>query len=326
VKRRCALAGVLAPWLGAEARAQRPGAMPTIGFLCGASADQWAPFVAALRDGLADEGYVEGRSVAIDYRWADGRYERLPALARALVERKVALIAATAGVAAVRAARDATRTIPIVFTLGNDPVALGIVPSLARPGGNVTGAVLFAISLMSKRLELLHTLLPQAKAFAVLVNPQAQAVDVYVRETQAAAQALGVALQVLHARSEADLHDMFSAAKSRRAAGVVVSPEPFFDTQRERIVDLARSHALPAIFGFREYAAAGGLMSYGPSLPWGYRQAGVYAGRVLNGVRVGDLPIVQPTRFELVLNLRTAAALGLAVPQTLRVRADEVIS
>jgi putative ABC transport system substrate-binding protein len=325
--RRRSLFGALAaavPPITVWAQGAKP--VPTIGFLSGAAADEWAPFVAAFHAGLAEEGFVEGRSVVVDYRWADGRYERLPALARALVERNVALIVATAGVAAVRAARDATTTIPIVFTLGNDPVALGIVPSLARPGGNVTGAMLFAVPLMRKRLELLHTLIPQAKAFAVLVNPQTAAVELYVRESQAAAQTLGVALQVLSVRTVSELDAAFVSARKRLAAGVVVSPEPFFDTHREHVVDLARLHALPAIFGFREYAAAGGLMSYGPSLPWGYRQAGAYAGRVLNGARVADLPVVQPTRFELVLNLRTAAALGIAVPPALRVRADEVIS
>lgn len=320
------LLGAVAASAMPRAHAQRPQAAAHIGFLSGASADEWSPFVAAFRDGLAEEGFVEGRGVTVDYRWAEGRYERLPALARALVERNVAVIVATAGVAAVRAARDATRTIPIVFTLGNDPVTLGLVPSLARPGGNLTGTMLFAISLMSKRLELLHTLRPEAKAFAVLVNPESSAVDLYVRESQAAAQALGVALQVLHTRTVPELDAAFAHASSRQVAGMVVSPEPFFDSHRAHVVALSRRHALPAIFGFREYAAAGGLMSYGPSLPWGYRQAGVYAGRVLNGAKVGDLPVVQPTRFELVLNLRTAAALGVAVPQALRVRADEVIS
>ena len=195
--RRAWLLGCVAMSAGPTAAWQRPGLKPTIGFLSGASADQWAPFIAAFRDGLAEEGYVEGRDVAIDYRWAEGHYDRLLAMARALVDRKVALIVAMAGAAAVRAARDATCTIPIVFTLGNDPVALGLVPSLARPGGNVTGAMLFAVPLMSKRLELLHQLMPRAKAFALLVNPDTKAVDVYVRETQIAAESLGVALQVL---------------------------------------------------------------------------------------------------------------------------------
>jgi putative ABC transport system substrate-binding protein len=325
MKRRALVGGAWAAGWALQSWAQ-PVHASTIGFLSGASADQWGPFVEAFRAGLGDEGYVEGRNLWIDYRWAEGRYERLPALARALVERRVALIVATAGVTAVQAARSATRTIPIVFTLGNDPVALGIVPSLARPGGNVTGAMLFAVSLMSKRLELLHTLVPQARAFAVLVNPDTPAVDVYVRETQRAAQALEVGLHVLRVRTLAELEAAIAASKGRQAAGVVVSPEPFFDTHREHVVALARRHAMPAIFGFREYVAAGGLMSYGPSLPWGYRQAGIYAGRVLQGARTADLPIVQPTHFELVLNLRTAAELGLAVPQALRVRADEVVS
>lgn len=325
MKRRALVGGLLAASGCAQSLAQRTSG-PTIGFLSGASADQWAPFVDAFRAGLAEEGFAEGRNVAIDYRWAEGRYERLPALARALVERRVALIVATAGVTAVQAAREATRTIPIVFTLGNDPVALGIVPSLARPGGNVTGAMLFAVSLMSKRLELLHSLVPQGKAFAVMVNPDTPAVEVYVRETQRAAQALGVALQVMRVRTLPELDEAIVSSQVRQVAGLVVSPEPFFDTHRQRVVALVRQHAMPAIFGFREYVDAGGLMSYGPSLPWGYRQAGVYAGRVLNGARTADLPIVQPTHFELVLNLRTAAALGIGVPQALRVRADEVIS
>jgi len=299
--------------------------MRNVGFLCGASAKEWAPFVDAFRDGLASAGFVEGRDVAIDYRYADGRYERLPALARLLVERRVEVLVATAGGAAVRAAQDATRTIPIVFTLGNDPVAMGLLPSLGRPGGNMTGAMLFAQSLMSKRLELLREMLPLARAFAVLVNPDSKSVDIYINETQRAAHALRVDLQVLRARNPEEIAAAFARVRAQRAAGLVVSPEPTFDVYRDLIVELASHHAMPAIFGYREYCAAGGLLSYGASLTWGYGQAGEYVARVLNGARPGELPVVQPTRFELVLNLRTASALGIAVPMSLRLRADEVI-
>lgn len=326
MKRRRAL-----PWLmvcpmalelGTGSKAQTSA---TIGFLCGASATEWAPFVRAFRDGLAGGGYAEGRNLMIDYRFADGRYERLPAMARALVDRGVAVIVATAGATAARAARQATSRIPIVFTLGTDPVALGLVASLARPGGNLTGAMVFAVSLMSKRLELLRELLPRSQTLAVMVNTGSASMDLYVKESQAAARRLGVVLQVLEVRDEEGIAAAFDRARAARAAGIVVSAEPLFDTHRLRLVALARKYAMPAIYGFREYVAAGVLLSYGPSLSEAYRQAGTYTAQILDGARPAELPVVQPTRFELVVNGAAAAALGLTLPQSLLLRADEVI-
>lgn len=326
MKRRDSLTLLTAALIPAwrPARAQ-PVATPTIGFLCGASAVEWAPFVAAFREGLDEGGYVEGRNLAIHFRYADGHYERLPAMARALADRGVSAIVATAGAGVARAARDATTTIPIVFTVGSDPVALGLVKSLARPGGNLTGAMVFAVSLMGKRVELLRELLPRADTLAVMVNPDSPSVAQYVQESQSAARSLGVTLRELRVRDAGELAGAFQQARVARIAGIAVSAEPLFDTHRDQLVALARSQAMPAIYGFREYVAAGGLLSYGPSLRWAYRQAGVYTARVLGGARPADLPIVQPTRFELVVHAKEAATLGLTVPQSLLLRADEVI-
>lgn len=303
----------------------QPATTPTIGFLCGASAVEWEPFVTAFREGLAEGGYIEGRNLLIDFRYADGHYERLPAMAQALAKRGVAALVATGGIGAARAARDATTTRPIVFTVGSDPVTLGLVKSLARPGGNLTGAMVFAVSLMGKRVELLRELLPRADTLAVMVNPGSPSVAQYVQESQSAARSLGVTLRELPVRDAGEIAGAFQQARVARVDGIAVSAEPLFDTHRDQLVMLARRHAMPAIYGFREYVAAGGLLSYGPSLRWAYRQAGVYTARILGGARPADLPIVQPTRFELVVHAKEAAALGLTVPQSLLLRADEVM-
>lgn len=321
--RRTCLLSMLAV-VACPGRAQR-GPMPTIGFLSGASAAPWQPFVLSFKQGLREAGYVEGENVAIEYRWAEQRYERLPALASELVRHQVSVIVATAGGQTAVAARNATATIPIVFTLGSDPVALGLVQALGRPGGNVTGATIFAPLPMAKRLELLHELLPKDDSIAILINPGAAAAQRYARDAIEAAPAFGQRVLVVQASDGPQIDRVFSDLTRQRVDGLVVVPDPLFDGELARVVRLAAKHAIPSLFGFREYVAAGGLASYGPSLSEAYRQAGIYAGRVLAGAKPADLPVIQPARFELVINLRTAKALGLAIPRPLLARADELI-
>jgi putative ABC transport system substrate-binding protein len=303
-------------------RAQQK-AMPVIGFLSSTSPDT-APFDPAFRQGLSETGYVEGQNAAIEYRWADGHYDRLPALAADLVGRKVDVIA-TSGPPAALAAKNGTSTIPIVFGIGSDPVAFGLVSSLARPGGNLTGVSFLTVELLPKLLELLSELVPQAGVIAVLVNPDNQNTPRNIADLQEAAHAKARQLHILKAGTESDIDAAFATLVELHSGALVVVGDPFLTSQREQLVALAARHAVPAIYTFREYAASGGLISYGANLPAAFRQVGVYAGKILKGEKPTDLPVHQSTRIELVINLKTAKALGLTVPQSLLARADEVI-
>jgi ABC-type uncharacterized transport system substrate-binding protein len=299
--------------------------MPVIGVLSHRSPANAASFVAAFRRGLSETGYVEGKNVAIEYRWAEGRYDRLAALAADLVARKVDVIAAAGGIPTVLAAKRETSRIPIVFFTGTDPVRDGLVASLARPGGNLTGVSFLLVELNPKRVELISEMVPQARVIALLVNPTNVTAPDIISKVQQAAGAKGVRLLILKAGSRAQIETAFASLPQLSAGALVVANDPFFDTERDRLVELSLHYAVPAIFAFRHFAVAGGLMSYGPSLASGYRQVGVYAGKILKGAKPADLPVEQPTRFELVINLKTAKALGLTVPQLLLARADEVI-
>jgi len=303
-------------------RAQQK-AMPVIGYLHIASPGPFAPFVAAFHQGLSESSYVEGQNVAIEYRWAEGRSDRLPTLAADLVGRKVDVIVSSGNGAL--AAKSATSTIPIVFTTGGDPVADGLVASLARPGGNLTGVTFIMTELLPKRLELLSELVPQARAIALLVNPNTPYADPMMRDAREAARARGVQLHVLKASTESEIDAAFASLVQLLAGALVVGTDGFFSSRRDQLVALAARHAVPAIYDVREYAAAGGLISYGTSVTGMYRQAGAYMGRILKGAKPADLPVQQPTRFELVINLNTATALGLTVPPAILARADEVI-
>jgi putative ABC transport system substrate-binding protein len=306
-------------------RAQQKG-MPVIGLLSGTSPGASAPFMAALRQGLSDAGYVEGHNLAIEYRWAEGHYDRLSALATDLVGHKVDVIATSGGERSGLAAKDATSTIPIVFTVGGDPVELGLVASLARPGGNLTGVSGFAIELNPKRLELLSELVPQARVIALLVNPNTPNTGRIMREVQEAARAKGLQLHVLKASTESEIETAFDSLNQLQAGALALNAEPFFiNSRREQLVALAVRHGIPMISGSRAMTASGGLISYGPSLTTLDRQVGIYVGKILKGANPTDLPVVRPTRFELVVNLKTAQALGLIVPPSILARADEVI-
>ncbi len=306
------------------ARAQQKR-VPVIGFLGSASPGPYAPNVAAFRQGLAEAGYVEGQNVAIEYRWAEGSYDRMPELAAGLVGRKVDLIAASGGNVAALAAKNATSTIPIVFASGGDPVGSGLVPSLARPGGNVTGVTLMISELTPKRFELLSELVPQARATALLVNPNSPGTEATIQATQAAARGRGAQLVILKASSESEIDVAFATLAQLHAGGLLLAADPFFAGRREQLVALASHHAVPVIYPAREFADSGGLISYGASVTFVYHQVGIYAGKILKGAKPADMPVQQPTRFELVINLKTAKALGLAVPKTLLAGADEII-
>jgi ABC-type uncharacterized transport system substrate-binding protein len=315
------LGGAAAAW-PIMARAQRPE-IPVVAFLNGGSPDGYAPMVAAFHQGLKDTGYVEAQSVRIEYRWADGQYGRLPAMAADLVHRQVAVIVTNSP--GMLAAKAATTTIPIVFTTSGDPVELGFVASLARPGRNITGVTQLNVEVAPKRLELMHELVPTATIMAVLVNPAYPSAEIQSRGMQAAARTLGVQLHILRASNERDIDDAFATLAQLRAGAFVISSDPFFNSRAEQFAALALRHAVPTIFQYREFAAAGGLMSYGGSIIDSYRQAGVYTGRILKGEKPADLPVQQSTKVELIINLKTAKALGLEVPRTLIARADEVI-
>jgi putative ABC transport system substrate-binding protein len=306
------------------ARAQQP-AVPVVGFLNGGTADGYAPMVAAFRQGLNEAGYVEGRNVAIEYRWAGGQYDRLPSLAADLVQQKVTVIAATTTPATL-AAKAATSTVPIVFTTGGDPVELGLVASLNRPGRNLTGVTNLNVEVVPKRLELARELFPGATTVALLVNPANPVAATVSKDLQAVADTLGVRLHVLHASTEADFEAAFATAVQLRAAALVITAaDPVFGSYAAQLGALALRHRVPAIYQYREFAAAGGLMSYGGYTTDTYRLGGVYTGRILKGEKPADLPVVQSTKVELIINLKTAKALGITVPLPLSGRADEII-
>ena len=310
--------------LPASTRAQQP-ALPLIGFLSGASAAPFAHLVAAFRQGLGDSGFVERQNVAIEYRWAEGRYERLPEMAVELVRRRVAVLVATGNDRAALAAQAASASVPIVFSVGGDPVARGLVASLGRPGANLTGISLFTGVLEPKRLSLLREALPAATRIGLLVNSGSVTLRSKVMEFEQAARLVGVQPVAVMAQAESEFEAAFASLLQQRADALVVSTDAFFNSQRERLVALAARHKLPTIYEFREFALAGGLMSYGTHLGEMYRQIGIYTGRILKGAKPADMPILQPTKFELVINLKTAKALGLTIPQSLLLRADEVI-
>jgi putative ABC transport system substrate-binding protein len=299
--------------------------MPVIGFLSSRSPDESSELVTAFSDGLSETGYIAGQNVAIEYRWAEGRYEQLPALAADLVGRKVGVIFSTGGLPAALAAKGATTTIPIVFAMGGDPVGEGLVTSLARPGGNITGISFLVTELHRKRLELLSELVPDAKVIALLVNPNFPDAEHQTREVQEAAAAKGVQLAILNAATDSEIETAFASHVLMNAGALLVGGDAFFASRRAQLVGLATRRAVPAIYQGREFAAAGGLISYGSSFPASFRQAGVYVAKILHGAKPVDLPVQQPTKFELVINLKTAKALGVTVPQSLLARADEVI-
>ena len=304
-------------------RAQQK-AMPVVGYLGNISLSAGAPYLAGFHQGLSETGYVEGQNFAIEYRWAEGHYDRLPALAADLVGRKVDVIVASA-TPGIAAAKGATSTIPIIFLGGGDLVAAGLVASLARPGGNLTGISIFGRELNPKRFDLLSDLVPETKMIALLVNPNNSGAEPTIQDVQEAARAKGVQLHTLKAGSESEIDAAFVALIQLHAGALVVGSDPFFNSRREQLVALAARHAVPAIYEWREFAEAGGLIAYGPSLTGTWRQVGVYVGRMLAGAKPADLPIQQPTKFELIINLKTAKALGLTVPPSILARADEVI-
>jgi putative ABC transport system substrate-binding protein len=326
IKRRefiTALAGAAATWPLA-ARAQQ-AAMPVIGYLSSRSPDDTRHLVAAFLRGLNEEGYVEGKNVTIEYRWALGQYDRLSGMAADLVRRTVAVLTTSGGEPAALAAKSATSSIPIVFLIGGNPVALGLAASYNRPGGNATGINILTATLEAKRLGLLHDLVPQAKVIGVLLNPKFQPADNQLRDLQNAAPAIGLQIDVLRASNDRELDEAFATITQQRIAALAVTADPFFDTRRDKLVALAARHAVPTIYHFREYAAAGGLMSYGNDPLDVYRQAGVYTGRILKGASPGTLPVLQPTKFEFVINLKVAKALGVKFSDNLLSLADEVI-
>ncbi len=326
MKRRdviCLLTGAALAWPRALIAQQT--AMPVIGFLSARSPGVSARLLSALRQGLSDTGYVEGQNVAIEYRWAEGRYDRLPAMAADLVDRNVAVIATTGGLVPAFVAKSATSTIPIVFVTGTDPVATGLVASLARPGGNLTGVSILLTELTAKRFELVSEFAPRAGVIAFLVNPSNSEAEPEIREAQEAARAKGIEVPILKAASESEIDAAFATLVQLHAGALLVGSDPFFSGRREQLVAQASRHAVPAIYFNRAFAASGGLLSYGPDNTTAWHQVGVYAGRILKGAKPADLPVQQPTKFELVINLQTAKALGLTVPQSLLARADEVI-
>ena len=318
------LAGTAAvSWPGAG-RAQRSG-LPVIGFLSSLAPKDLDLVLPAFREGLNATGFVQGRNIAIEYRWAEGDYGRLPRLAADLVQQHVAVIAAISGTPAALAAKAATTTIPIVFAVGSDPTAAGLVPDLSHPGGNITGVSFYSEPVMTKRLELARELVAPGPAIAVLVNPENPPSIAEGIAVQKAATAVGQHLQVLHASTERQIDDAFTTVEQQRMAALLVSSDPFFFSERTKLVVLMARHALPMIFGDREHVEAGGLMSYGTSRPDAYRQAGNYAGRIVKGEKPSELPVMLPTKFHLMINLKTARSLRIDIPASVLARADEVI-
>jgi putative ABC transport system substrate-binding protein len=325
VKRRAfisLLSGAVA--IPLTARAQH-GKLQVIGFLSARSAASGANMAAAFRQGLSESGYVEGRNLEIEYRWAEGHYDRLGALADDLVHRQVTVIGALSGTPAALAAKAATTTIPIVFGNGGDPLASGLVTSLNRPAANVTGITFYTVVLAGKRFGLLRELLPKATVMGFLVNPSNPAEELELRDAEAAARNLGVRLEVLKTTSEDEIDAAFTSLREQHADALVVGSDPLFLGNRHKLIDLAKRHAMPAVYTLREFAEAGGLMSYGSRQNDAYRQAGIYVGKILQGAMPSDLPVMLPTNFEFVINLKTAKALGFAISPTLLARADEVI-
>jgi putative tryptophan/tyrosine transport system substrate-binding protein len=306
------------------ARAQQP-AMPVVGFLSSSLSAPYAPMVAAFGQGLKEAGYVEGQNIAIEFRWAENEWSRLPTLAADLIHRQVAAIVSSGGYSSTRAAKQATATIPIVFVSAGDPVAAGLVASINRPGGNITGVNFFTIELEVKRLEVLREIAPKARTIAVLINPRSPEGQASLGNVEAAIRAGGQQRVVARAITAADIETAFPTFVRERADALLVISDPLFTSRRDQVVALAARYSIPAIYSLHEFPTAGGLISYGASITDAYRQAGLYVGRILKGARPTDLPVMQPTKFELVINLRTAKTLGLEVPPTLLARADEVI-
>ena len=326
INRRTVIGGVAGSLLAMPftSRAQKSG-MPMIGFLNGASANGSAYLAAAFRQGLKETSHIEGENLRIEYRWAEGHRDRSAALVNELVKLRVALIAVGGGSAVRRAAKAATATIPIVFVTGGDPISEGLVQTLGRPAGNITGVMVPTTGLNAKRLELLNELVPAGETIAVLVNPGGSWTDAGSKELQAAARAMARRIHVLNASSDAEIDAAFASLARLRTGALLVTADAIFNSRLLQLVNLTRRHQVPAIFEWREFAAAGGLMSYGSDIANGYREAGVYAGRILNGRTTSELPVLQATKFEFVVNLRTAKALGVTIPQRLLIRADEVI-
>ena len=317
------IAGSAAAWpLGTQAQ---QSAMPVIGFMSGRAPEDSAHLVSAFRQGLTETGFVEGQTVTIEFRWAHGDYDRLPALAADLVSRKVAVLVGVGGDVSALAAKKATATIPVVFGMGDDPIKAGIVASFNRPDGNVTGFTLWTSEMESKRLGLLREMLPAVQLIGVLVNPKFPPSSHELSDLELAAKGIGQRLFVASANNDAELDSALASLGQQRVGAFLVTAAPFFDTRLERIVGFAAQNRLPAIYQFREYAVAGGLISYGPDVVESYRNAGLYVGRILKGEKPADLPVLQPTKFDFVINLKTAKALGLTVPPTLLAEAGEVI-
>jgi putative tryptophan/tyrosine transport system substrate-binding protein len=317
------LLGAAAAWPLA-AHAQQP-AVPVVGFMSGRSAEDSAHIASAFRQGLADAGFIEGQTVKIEYRWANGNYDKLPALAADLVNDKVAVLVGVGGDVSAAVAAKATKTIPVVFGMGGDPVKAGMVASFNRPGGNATGYTLWTSEMESKRLGLLRELVPGVPLIGVLVNPQFPPTVRELEDLEPAAKTVNQQLFVARANTDAELDAALDSFEQQPVGAFLVTAAPFFDTRHDRIIAFAAQHRLPAVYQFREYAAAGGLMSYGPNIVESYRNAGAYVGRILKGEKPGDLPILQPSKFDFVINLKTAKALGLTVPPTLLAEAGEVI-
>ena len=306
------------------ARAQQR-VMPVIGFMSSRSPEDSAHLVAAFRQGLAEGGFVEGQNVAIEFRWAGGNYSRLPGLAAELVGRRVAVLVGVGGDISARVAKQATTTIPIIFGMGDDPVAAGLVASLNRPGGNMTGFTLLTNEMEPKRLGLLHEIAPAASLVGILLNANFPPAARQLRDLEDAARTIGQRIFVSKASNDAELDAAFASLLKQQVGALLVAADPYFDTRRNRIIAFAARNRLPAIYHFREFAVAGGLVSYGPSITDGYRQAGLYAGRILKGAKPADLPVVRPVKFEFVINLKTAKALGFQFPPSMGMRANEVI-